>query len=181
MATLNLDYLDKFVGKGIEDICPHKFGKDGDGHNHCAHFVGHAMKLNNAATNGFTCAGMVYAGKKTPDAGAVIRVNDIYNICVDIDAPDPLGCLAYYTVPKNIDKDGYMKTMSQKHVGICFGGYVYNYGNSKDAVRKDKVGDLASLYGKATITRYTKLPPTYTLLTLEEIQALVPAEPAKKK
>lgn len=181
MASLTADYLDKFVGEGIEKICPLKFGKTGDGHNHCAHFVGHAMKLNNSATNGFTCAGMVYAGKKSPEAGAVIRVNDIYNICIDIDEPDPLGCLAYYTLPTNIDKDGFMGTMSQKHVGICLGGYVYNYGNSKDAVRKDKVGDLAALYGAKTITRYTKLPPTYTLLTLEEIQTLVPAEPAKKK
>lgn len=179
MATLTADFLDKFVGKTIVDICPLKFGTIGDKHNHCAHFVGHVMKLNNASTNGFTCAGMVYSGKSHPDAGAVIRVNDLYNICIDIDEPDPLGCLAYYTLPNNIDKNGFMGTMSQKHVGICHGGYVYNYGNSKDAVRKDKVGDLAALYGAKTITRYTKLPPLYTLLTLEEIQALVPA-PAKK-
>ncbi len=179
MAALTLDFLDKFVGLSIEKICPLKFGKTGDGHNHCAHFVGHVLKLNNANTNGFTCAGMVFAGKKHPDAGAVIRVNDIYNICIDLEAEDPLGCLAYYTVPANIDKDGFMGTMTKKHVCICLGGYVFNYGNSKDAVRKDKVGDLAKLYGSTTITRYTKLPPSYTVQTLEDIQALVPAE--KKK
>lgn len=175
MAALTLDFLDQFVGLSIEKICPLKFGTVGDSHNHCAHFVGHVLKLNNTNSNGFTCAGMMIAGKNHPEAGAVIRVNDIYNACVDLEEPDPLGCLAYYTVASNI-KDGLMGTMSKKHVGICLQGYVYNYGNGKDAVRKDKVGDLSNLYGSKTITRYTKLPLTYSVLTLEEIQALVPAK-----
>lgn len=175
MATLTATLLDSFVGKSVEDLCPLGFGKNSDDHNHCAHFVGHVLKLNNAVTTGMTCAGMVYIGKKYPTAGALIRVNDIYNFCADLEEPNPLGCLAYYTLKSNIGADGLMGTMRQKHVGICFEGHVYNYGNTNDKVRKDKVGDLANLYGKNTITRYTVLPMGHTVLTLDEIKALVTA------
>jgi hypothetical protein len=172
MSFLSTACLDEFVGKGIEEICPLKFGKKGDSHNHCAHFVAHVLKLHRAVVPGTTCANMVYGGMKNATAGAIIRVNDIYNVCADLAAPEPLGCLAYYTVPANLDKEGMMGTMSQKHVGICLGGFVYNYGNTLDKVRKDNVGDLAQLYGAKTITLYTVLPTGYTALTLAEVQAL---------
>lgn len=172
MSSLTTMLLDEFVGLSIEQICPLKFGSIGDDHNHCAHFVGHVLKLNSSAANGLTCAGMVYAGKQNPTAGALVRVNDIFNICRDIAEPNPLGCLAYYTLPENINKDGAMGTMRQKHVGICIGGYVYNYGNKNDKVRRDKVDDLARLYGKKTITLYTALPTSHTVLTLAEVKAL---------
>lgn len=173
MANLTAELLDSFVDLSIEDICPLGFGTVGDKHNHCAHFVSHVLKLNNTVTTGLTCAGMVYKGKKHPAAGGLIRVNNIFNYCADLDEPDDTGCLVYYTVPANIGSDGLMSDMSQKHVGICYKGHVYNYGNGKDMVRKDKVGDLRHLYGAKTITRYTVLPVGRTVLTLEEIQALV--------
>jgi hypothetical protein len=172
MASLTASLLDSFVGKSIEDICPLSFGKKKDTHNHCAHFVGHVLKLNSLVVSGMTCAGMVFAGKKNPAAGALIRVNDIFNVSADLAEPDSKGCLAYYTLASNIGKDGLMGTMAQKHVGICLDGNVYNYGNTDDKVRKDKVGDLKALYGKNTITLYTVLPPSHDVLTLAQIKAL---------
>ncbi len=172
MASLSTALLDTFVGLSIEQICPLKFGTVGDDHNHCAHFVGHVLKLNSSVANGLTCAGMVYAGKKNPTAGALVRVNDIFNFCADIDEANPLGCLVYYTLPGNIKADGTMGSMRKKHVGICIEGYVYNYGNTNDKVRRDRVGDLARLYGKKTITLYTDLPMGHTVLTLDEIKRL---------
>jgi hypothetical protein len=118
MALLSTTLLDSFVGKSIEDICPLGFGKIGDSENHCAHFVGHVLKLTSAVVQGLTCAGMVSTGKKHPQAGAVIRVNNIFNCCENIAQPASLGCLAYYTVKSNIAKSGLMGDMSHKHVGV---------------------------------------------------------------
>jgi len=175
MAQLTLSLLDSFEGKNIEEICPLGFGKKGDAHNHCAHFTSHVLRLNNSAISGTTCADMVYNGKKNFAAGGIIRVNDIFNTCVDIDEPLAGGCLAYYTLQSNMQKDGYMGSAPDKHVGICYEGFVYNYGNKHDKVRKNKIGDLAKIYGKDTITLYTALPAGATALSLEEIKALVNA------
>lgn len=172
VASLSTALLDTFLGLSIEQICPLKFGTVGDEHNHCAHFVGHVLKLNSSVANGLTCAGMVYAGKEKPVAGALIRVNDIFNFCAVIDEPNPLGCLVYYTLGDNIGADGKMGSMRKKHVGICIQGYVYHYGNTNDKVRRDGVGGLAKLYGRKTITLYTQLPMGHTVLALEEIRRL---------
>ena len=34
IVSLSVALLDNYVGKSIEDICPLKFGKVGDAHNH---------------------------------------------------------------------------------------------------------------------------------------------------
>lgn len=172
IVSLSTTLLDSFVGLSIEDICPLGFGTVGDAHNHCAHFVGHVLKLNASLHLGLTCAGMVSAGRHHGDAGALIRVNNIFNAADDIDSPDPDGCLAYYTTKTNMHSDGTMGDHRQKHVGICYKGFVYNYGNTQDKVRKNKVGDLANLYGHKTITLYTAFPDGATSLTLEQIKAL---------
>src|SRR5262249_37699258 len=172
IVTLSTTLLDSYVGLSIEDICPLKFGKDGDEHNHCAHFVSHILKLNNSLHLGETCAGMIWKGKQHAAAAGCIRVNDIFNACVDLEGPDEGGCLAYYTTKGNMHKDGTMGTHKQKHVAICYNGNVYNYGNTKDKVRKDKVGGLAKLYGAKTITLYTGFPDGAKSLTLAEIKAL---------
>ncbi len=171
VLSLTASALDDFVGKTIEDICPLHFGKIGDEHNHCAHFVSHVLKLNPTLQLGATCGDMLWHKKDSP-AAACMRVNDVYNACNDLAKADETGCLAYYTLPGNIDKDGRMGQMSQKHIGIYFQGSVWNYGNKKDAVRKDAVDDLGALYGTKTITRFTEFPLGATLLTLAQIQAL---------
>lgn len=149
--------LDGFVGKNIRQICPLGFGTIGDSHNHCAHFVGHVLHLNSTLNLGLTCAGMVHIGKMDRKDGAVIRVNDIFNNAEDLQQACPTGCLVYFTVPGNMS-NGLMGSMSKKHVGIYYQGHVYNYGNTRDAVRKDTVADLAQLYGSTTITLYTGYP-----------------------
>src|SRR5262245_4414361 len=97
VLPLSVAALDAFVGLGIEKICPLKFGKKGDEHNHCAHFVSHVLKLNADCGFGLTCAGMTSAGKKHGQAGACIRVHNIYNNCYDLNDPAAGGCLAYFT------------------------------------------------------------------------------------
>jgi hypothetical protein len=176
MAVLSFSLLDEYVGKAITEICPLGFGTVGDAHNHCAHFVGHVLKLNSTAMSGLTCAGMASAGRRNPDAGAIIRVNDIFNGCTAITTPDENGCLIYWTVPGNITAAGVMGTMPRKHVGIYFGGYAYNYGNTNDAVRKDRSGARDTIYGSTTIVRYSALPRTATVLTLAEVLAMKPAK-----
>jgi hypothetical protein len=59
---LNAAGLDAFVGKWIGDICP--LGYDDDAFNHCAHFVSHVLKLNDATGIGLTCATMSSDSKK---------------------------------------------------------------------------------------------------------------------
>ena len=172
IVSLSVALLDNYVGKSIEDICPLKFGKVGDAHNHCAHFVSHVLKLNDSLHLGTTCAGMIWKGKEHADAAGCIRVNNIFNACDDLEEPDDDGCLVYYTTKSNMHKDGTMGDHKQKHVGICYKGRVYNYGNKKDEVRDDEVGDLAKLYGAKTITLYTAFPDGAKALTLEEIKAL---------
>ena len=170
--SINGGNLDPFLDKTVEDICPLGFGKIGDSHNHCAHFISHMLKLNSSLHIGYTCAGMVNLGSKHPAAGACIRVNEVFNACDGLEAPDENGCLVYYTLPDNIHKDGTMGDMSQKHVGIYCGGMVWNYGNIHDKVRKNRVTDLKDLYGSTTIVRYTGFPTGATVLTLDQIKEL---------
>lgn len=173
MATLimNSAVLEEYVGKNIEEICPLGFGKKGDSDNHCAHFVSHVLRLNESLGFGLTCAGMVHVGKKNRSAGGCIRVNNIFNNCEDLDGPCETGCLVYYTIPGNMS-NGLMGSMSKKHVGIYYNNFVYNYGNTKDAVRKDTDTALTQLYGKTTITRYTSFPTGAQLTAFGELAKL---------
>lgn len=172
VTNLNTADLDNYVGKSIEKICPLGFGKVGDAENHCAHFVSHVLKINDSFGFGLTCAGMTFEGKKKKDAGACLRVNEIYNHVEDLETPNEKGCLVYFTLSSNIDKSGLMGSQPKKHVGIYFQGFVYNYGNTKDAVRKNTLADLKALYGATTITRFTVFPDGIRLLKLDEIQNL---------
>jgi hypothetical protein len=169
---INTANLNLFIGKTVEDICPLGFGKIGDSHNHCAHFVSHVLKLNASLHIGLTCAVMVANGNKHSAAGACIRVNEVFNVCDDLGEPDENGCLVYYTLPGNMHKDGTMGDMSQKHIGIYSGGMVWNYGNTHDKVRRDMVSNLKHLYGTNTIILYTAFPAGATVLTLDQIKAL---------
>ncbi len=171
VLSISTAAMDAFVGKSIEDICPLHYGKVHDIENHCAHFVGHVLKLNSSLHIGYTCAGMASGGDKHPAAGACIRVHEIFNACNKLEKPAESGCLAYFTLKGNVG-GGHMGNIPKKHVGVYFQGNVWNYGNTLDKVRKDPVGQLANLYGSDTITLYTKFPSGATLLTLDQIKAL---------
>lgn len=159
--NLTAECLDEYVSKPITKICPLGFGKVGDAHNHCAHFVGHVLTLNHDANVGLTCAGMVSAGHKRKAEGACIRVNEVFNRCTDLDEPDEKGCLAYITISSNVKKEGGVYVMGQhprKHIGIYLGGYVWHYGNTKDKVRKQALDDFKKHYAGTTTVRFTIFP-----------------------
>jgi hypothetical protein len=162
--------LDEFLGKSIVDICPAGFGKIGDNDNHCAHFVGHVLRINDI---GYTCTQHHNPKKKPASQGAVLRVNELYNACEKIAQPEVTGCLAYFTLPGNLTGNQ-MGSMSKKHVGIWFAELVWNYGNTADKVRKDTVEWLSSylggVYGGKIAVRYTKFPPNATFQTLAQIK-----------
>lgn len=149
--------LDAFVGKSVVDICAFGFGSVGDDHNHCAHFVGHALRAT--SLNGTTCDSLLPKGmgKKHPmygQRGVLVRVHQLYATVtgktkVDVAAPvAPESGLIFVSKTTNFS-DGVesMGNIPKKHVGIVNGGNVYHYGNTADAVRKDSLS--------AFITRMT--------------------------
>ena len=159
--NLTPEALDKYIGKAITELCPLKFGTIGDEHNHCAHFVGHALTLNHDANVGTTCAAMVWAGRKRKDEGACIRVNEVFNRCDDLDGPDEKGCLAYITIPSNVKEENgvwVMGSHKRKHIGIYLAGCVWHYGNTKDKVKKQPLAEFEKHYSGKTVVRFTVFP-----------------------
>jgi hypothetical protein len=77
MATgLTTSILNTFKDKGIKDICPYQYEKDGD--NHCAHLIGHILGL----TIGEKCAMQTVdpdLRTKYSVTGVSIRVHEIFN------------------------------------------------------------------------------------------------------
>jgi hypothetical protein len=91
---LTTSILDTFVNKGIKDICPYQYEKDGD--NHCAHFVGHVLGLK----TGETCAKQTVnlnLRTKYNAFGASIRVNEIFNSIGGGKRIDVTGAIAAMT------------------------------------------------------------------------------------
>ncbi len=161
--NLTATELDKYIGKSIEDICPLKYGTVGDEGNHCAHFVGHALTLNHKANVGLTCAGMTWEGRKKKDEGGCLRVNEVYNRVDHLQDADEKGCLICITMTSNVTKKGDDYTMgsqSRKHIGIYLGGHVWHYGNTKDKVKKQALGEFKKHYSGKTIILYSKFPKT---------------------
>lgn len=154
------DLLDPYVGKKIEDICSH-FGKTGDEHNHCAHFVSHVLGFR----IGLLCSGMAYGGNA--EDGRTLRVNDLFNHCPTRGywSEKPAGldcCLIFAALKTSLSSKGGSLTMSshpKKHVGIFLKGSAYNYGNTKDKVRVDGPSRFQHLYGKGTVALYGTFPP----------------------
>lgn len=124
--TVSLASLQSYVGKAISDICVNGFSSPAQ--NHCAHFVSHAhgIKL------GMLCGDMAFNTKKT---GASIRCDEIYNRLV-VKGPwgdRPVvsdGLLIFVLSARNVMGET-MVNVPQKHVGIHFGGSVYNFSNSQ--------------------------------------------------
>lgn len=73
---LTTSILNTFKDKGISDICPYQYEKDGD--NHCAHLIGHILGL----TIGETCAQQTVKPElrtKYSITGVSIRVHELFN------------------------------------------------------------------------------------------------------
>jgi hypothetical protein len=131
MTNAKLD-LESCVGKSITDVCEHGFISPTE--NHCAHFVGHALGIK----VGILCGDMKF---KTRHQGASIRCDDLYNglwqrgLWAERPAYiDPL--LIFVISSRHMVKDR-MSNFPQKHVGICLGGRVFNFSNSRHQVVVD--------------------------------------------
>jgi hypothetical protein len=134
--TVTKAILDGYVGQGIGDICGNHF--DSPEQNHCAHFVSHALEIQ----LGTLCGDMAYATRHT---GATIRCDELYNRLPRrgdwANAPAATdGCLLFVTLTSNM-VGTQMGNAPRKHVGIVFGGCVYNFGNSGHAVRREPTVD----------------------------------------
>jgi hypothetical protein len=161
---LTTEKLDAYIGRSIDRICPLRFGTIGDEHNHCAHFVGHALGLNHDANVGSTCAAMIWKADKSK--GACIRVNELYNRVGVTDEADEKGCLVYVTLRTNAPPPPtgrrIMGSHRKKHVGILLGQDVWHYGNTKDKVTKDSIEDFEARfkrnYGKDIVVLFSRFP-----------------------
>lgn len=154
--------LEAYVGKTINHICDCGFGRPGDEHNHCAHFVSHAMGY----AFGAVCTQMAARNTATEGRGRTIRVNDIFNNCPIRGAwhskPDGLRyCLIFAVHSQGVNPTNPVTISNQrrKHVGIYFNGDCYNYHNTKnEGVGSDGVERFKSLYGGGTHTFYAEFP-----------------------
>jgi glycosidase len=164
MAALDLPRpaLEAYLGQSVEDFCTCGFGKKGDEHNHCVHFVAHVMDY----TFGTVCSQMMASNPANAGKGRTIRVNDLFNNCpvrgLWASKPDFLfHCLIFA-----VHKDGVLPTtpvtissQRKKHVGIYLNGSCYNYHNtSSEGVRKDGVDRFTNLYGPGTRVFYAEFP-----------------------
>ncbi|WP_419809441.1 hypothetical protein [Sphingomonas sp.] len=134
--TVTQAILDDYVGKGVDNFCANGFTTAAQ--NHCAHFVSHALELQ----HGVLCGDMKYDTRHT---GASMRCNELYNALTQrgawADAPGIQdGLLLFVTLTSNVSGDT-MGSAPKKHVGIVFGGKVYNFGNTAHVVRCEATVD----------------------------------------
>ena len=159
--TINLD---TYLGKSVESFCG-KYGKVGDSQNHCAHFVSHVLKLRipgAALCSNVGDSSYSYAERRM---GFCVRVNQVFNSCKnrarwdDKKLPTEV-CFIVATLESNVEtKDPLtIGSMSRKHIGFYSGGWVYNYGNTADKVRKTSLADFKRHYGANTILLKADLP-----------------------
>jgi hypothetical protein len=156
--------LEGYLGKSVVDFCG-KYGSAGDDQNHCAHFVSHVLDLR--IPGAALCSNVADSQYAYEDRrkGFCIRVNQVFNSCKsraywdDKNLPSQV-CFIVATVEANIESENPLTigSMSRKHIGFYSGGWVYNYGNAKDKVRKTSLADFKSHYGKKTVLLKSDLP-----------------------
>ena len=131
--AITLPSLQSYVGKSIGNICSNGFSTPSE--NHCAHFVSHALGIQ----VGRLCGDMAWKTRKT---GASLRCNELYNGLVSKGKWEdrPVfedGLLIFVTAAAHV-KNGIMTETPEKHVGIHFGGQVFNFSNSHHKVVVDQ-------------------------------------------
>jgi hypothetical protein len=156
--------LDGYLGHSITEFCPSGYHTG----NQCAHFVGHALRLNNSTGTGLRCDQMKHGSKEW---GASLRVNEIFNVCSDLASADDTGCLVYWVKKAGLTNDGLMTDQKYKHIGIYFGGFAWNYSNTNSKVVKVLPSQYANLYGTTTVIRYTLIPSGAKLQTFADLEA----------
>ena len=163
IAAKNIN-LETYLGQSVVDFCG-TFGSVADSEDHCAHFVSHVLQLripgaalcSNVGSSSYT-----YEDRRK---GFCIRVNQVFNSCQNRarwdDAKLPTDvCFIVATVEANIERKSPLTigSMRQKHIGFYSGGWVYNYGNTNDTVKKTALADFKRHYGPRTILLRADLP-----------------------
>ena len=150
--------LHGYVGKSITDLCSNHY--DTPSQSHCAHFVSHVLNIK----LGTLCGDMAFKTRRT---GASIRCNELFNLLNDRGRWEERqatvdGLLIFVTSAKNV-VNNFMRDAPQKHVGIYYGGRVYNFSNGHHRVVVDPTvdefhnkfkhvyrgGDISLFYGVA--------------------------------
>ena len=153
--------LQALVGKEIDDICTNGYSTRAQ--SHCAHFVSHGLGIR----IGLLCGDMG-ASAKTRHTGASIRCDELYNGLTRKgpweDRPKIDDGLLIFVISARNLVNGVMRGVSEKHVGVHFGGKVYNFSNGRHEVVCDATvesfhakfkssyhgGDISLFYGVAT-------------------------------
>jgi hypothetical protein len=156
--------LETYLGQSVKDFCG-KYGDVGDSENHCAHFVSHVLQLR--IPGAALCSNVAGSGYSYEERrkGFCIRVDQVFNSCKnraywnDKALPSQV-CFMVATIESNVgSKDPLtIGAMSKKHIGFYRAGWVYNYGNKNDKVRKASVADFKLHYGGKTILLKADLP-----------------------
>ncbi|MEZ5362780.1 MAG: hypothetical protein R2748_10695 [Bryobacterales bacterium] len=135
MPTLSANLLDSYLGMHIGDVCLNQF--DGNEFNHCAHFVGHALRIS----NGKTCYRMVHSSRRIMDP-ATILVNDLFDVTPDthelLECPTTGQGLIFVSAPTSFEQIGSnihrIRSVRKRHVGIYMGGTTWHYSNARRKV-----------------------------------------------
>ena len=139
--------LNSYLGMHIKDICLNQF--DGNEYNHCAHFVGHVLRVG----HGKTCRRMVHRSHHLID-GASILVDDLFDVSPN--TRELLECsttgegLIYVSAPTSFEQIGSnvhrIKSVKKRHVGVYLDGTVWHYSNSQRKVVWQPVADFFNHY-----------------------------------
>ncbi len=164
-------YLQTWLGQTVDKFCPNgdkDFAQIGDKHNHCAHFVSHALGFQ----IGKLCNTMNWANRKNTASGRSLVVSDLFNACPQrgpwSEKPATTDLCLIFAVGANGASQAQtgewiMANIPLKHVGIHLGGECYNYHNTQskkhnEGVYADKTSFFENVYGKGTQTFYGTLP-----------------------
>ena len=143
--------LDSYVGMHIRDICLNQF--DGNGFNHCAHFVGHALRIG----HGKTCHRMVHRSRHII-GGASILVSDLFDVTPGahelLECPTTGQGLIFVSAPVNFEQIGSnvyrIRTIPKRHVGIYIGATMWHYSNSMQKVVSQMTSSFLAHYPRQT-------------------------------
>ena len=140
---INETLLNSWLGKSMTDICLN--GYDDTTHNHCAHFVAHAMNLH----FGYTCK----HHRGGTNLGANLRVHEIFDQCSGkqeiIQTGPTLSGLVFISASTNFVTRGgstTLRNVPRKHIGVIHNAYVWHYSNTNDQVVKQIMSEFLFHY-----------------------------------
>lgn len=147
MTVLSKELLRDYEGKSMREICP--YGFDATNKNHCAHFVGHALRLD----FGMTCARL--RGKPNATGAANVRVHEIFDRAPDahevLECPTTGTGLVFVSERRNFHgSPTQMRNVPKKHIGIAIDGVLWHYSNPRNRVVRQPVGEFLYHYPRQT-------------------------------